>query len=78
MNQNDGEEEKASGFSFVRSDSMPSKDEESSDDENRTQFAFIKEEDDVNDEVPSQTQDHESTKPEIKNDSPFSMLCVSL
>ena len=67
----DDEGVKGSSFSFVRSDSMPSKDEESSGDENRTQFAFIKEDDDVNDDVPVQSQDHESVKPEAENVPPI-------
>ena len=62
------DEGKPSSFSFVRSDSMPSKDEESSGDENQTQFSFIKEKNDINDDnVPSQLQDHESIKPATEN-----------
>ena len=60
---------KGSSFSFVRSDSMPSKDEESIGDENQTQFTFIKEEDDVNDDV--QSHNHESVKSEAENVSPI-------
>ena len=46
---------KGSSFSFVRSDS---KDEESSGDENQTQFAFIKEDDQANDDLPLESQNH--------------------
>ena len=71
---------KGSSFSFVRSDSMPSKEEESSGDENQTQFAFIKEEnvkDDVDGgDVPSKSQHHESIKPEAENVSSLSVLHV--
>ena len=78
MNHSDDNDDgvKGSSFSFVRSDSMPSKDEESSGDENHTQFAFIKEEDDVNDDVSLQSQDHESVKPVAENVSPIISTCV--
>ena len=56
----DDDEVKGSSFSFVRSDSMPSKDEESSGDENQTQFAFIKEDDQVNDDPPLESRDHKA------------------
>ena len=71
VNDDNDDGVKGSSFSFVRSDSMPSKDEESSGDENHTQFAFIKEKDDVNDDVPLQSQDHESVKSVAENVSPI-------